>query len=408
MAIELTDEQIELKKELRHWYTTLYKPYYYYSGAAGTGKTTVIKSFISDMGFSDSEIISAAYVGKAVLVLLRHGLRACTIHSLIYRPVFETIETQVPDEYGNIRIIKKRKVKFVLKERLDDDVKLIIIDEAAMVNDTIRADLLSFGIPIIMLGDHNQLPPVIGKSSILDKPDFILTKIMRQAEGDPIIYFSQCILKDIPIDYGVYGKSEVARSVSIDRRILDDYDIIICAKNKTRENINSEIRSGVLKIPGNEPIIGEKMICRQNNWDECINGIFLTNGLVGYITNVDYSMLYHNVILVDFQPDFMNESFSCIPLDYKYLRSSIDERRDFGISEYNKFEYAYAITAHLSQGSEYDRVLFIDEWFRDAELTKKMRYTAITRARDKITIVKHEPKRFYNVRWDNNSYRKVV
>jgi exodeoxyribonuclease-5 len=81
-------------------------------------------------------------------------------------------------------------MRFILKDKLDDDIKLIIIDEAAMVNDKMREELLSFGIPVIFLGDHNQLPPVIGKSSMLDKPDFILTKIMRQAENDPIVYLS--------------------------------------------------------------------------------------------------------------------------------------------------------------------------------------------------------------------------
>lgn len=407
MSVELTDEQLLLKKELRHWYNTLYKPYFFYSGAAGTGKTTVIKSFISDMGLSDSQVISAAYVGKAVLVLMRHGLRACTIHSLIYHPVFKNVEVVTTDEYGDVIKTKKLKMEFVLKDKLDDDIKLIIIDEAAMVNDKIRADLLSFGIPIVMTGDHNQLPPVIGKSSILDKPDFILTKIMRQAEGDPIVYLSQCILKDIPIDYGRYGDSEVIRSIDVDRRVIDNYDIIICAKNKTRDQLNKEIRSNILNIYGDAPVIGDKMICRQNNWDECINGIYLTNGLVGNVTNVDYSYLYRNMILIDFQPDFMSDEFNCIPLDYKYLKASVDDKKDYGMSEFNKFEYAYAITAHLSQGSEYDRVLFMDEWFHDAELTKKLRYTAITRARQMVTMVKQEIRRYYNVSWDSK-YRKAV
>jgi exodeoxyribonuclease-5 len=265
--------------------------------------------------------------------------------------------------------------------------------------------LLSLGIPVIFVGDHNQLPPVIGKSSMLDKPDFILTKIMRQAENDPIVYLSQCILNDIPIEYGKYGNSEVISSIPIDRRVITDYDIILCAKNKTRDELNTEIRDNVLNIRSREPIIGDKMICRQNNWDECLGNIFLTNGLVGNITNIDYSTLYKNIIFIDFKPDFMDESFECIPLDYKYLRTPVNERNNYGMSDYNKFEFAYVITTHLSQGSEYNRVLFMDEWFHDEDLTRKLRYTAITRAKDMITMVKTAPKRYY-VMWDTN--RKVA
>jgi len=401
MGVELTDEQIELKREIKHWYKTLYKPYYYYSGAAGTGKTTVIQSVISDMGLADNEIISAAYVGKAVLVLMRHGLKACTIHSLIYTTTFVSEKTLVMDENGNIHHTTKRKMKFVLKDRLDPDIRLIIVDESGMVNDKMREEILSFGIPLVMLGDMNQLPPVFGKSSILDTPDFILTKIMRQAEGDPIVYLSQCILNDIPLKYGNYGLSNVVSEIDISRKLIEDYDMIICAKNKTRDHLNTSIREEILHRYTPEPMIGEKMICRQNNWDECINGIYLTNGMVGYITDVDYSSLYRNLLYVGFRPDFMDEGFDVLDLDYKYLKTPFDEKKDFGLSDFNKFEFGYAITAHLSQGSEYNRVLFMDEFFHSPEMTKKLEYTAITRARDQITIVKKEPRIWTPyVKWD--------
>lgn len=396
MAIELTDEQHELKRQIIRWYKSGNKPYYYYSGAAGTGKTTVIQSVISDMGLADNEIISAAFVGKAVLVLMRHGLKACTIHSLIYNTTFVNETVHCLDSRGELQRKTKRKMQFILKDHLDPSIKLIIIDEAAMVNDKMREELLSFGIPVVMLGDHNQLPPVIGKSSILDHPDFILTKIMRQSENDPIVYLSQCILNDIPIDYGTYGLSRVIPSIEVDRHLIDDYDIVICAKNKTRDTLNTSIREEILNCHSDAPTIGDKMICRQNNWDECLDGMFLTNGTVGTITDIDYSSLYRNLIYVGFQPDYMDKSFELLDLDYKYLKTPFAEKKDYGFSSFNKFEYAYAITAHLSQGSEYDRVLFMAEFFHDKEMTKKLEYTAITRAKVMIDIVKKEPVKWYS------------
>ena len=75
MYIELTDEQKDLKRRIIHWYHNFPsgKPYFYYSGAAGTGKTTVIKTIIDELGLKRDEYIACAYVGKAVLVLLRNN-----------------------------------------------------------------------------------------------------------------------------------------------------------------------------------------------------------------------------------------------------------------------------------------------------------------------------------------------
>jgi ATP-dependent exoDNAse (exonuclease V) alpha subunit len=54
----------------------------------------------------------------------------------------------------------------------------------------------------------------------------------------------------------------------------------------------------------------------------------------------------------------------------------------------DKFEYAYAITVHLSQGSQMDKVLYLHEgMMRNKEDNKKLMYTAITRAVSSIVIV---------------------
>ena len=66
---------------------------------------------------------------------------------------------------------------------------------------------------------------------------------------------------------------------------------------------------------------------------------------------------------------------------------SYEEQRNSGRIMNEKFEYGYAITVYKSQGSEFPRVLYFDSKFRTAELTKRSRYTAITRAREELTIV---------------------
>lgn len=404
--LELTDEQKELKRKIIRWYNNFGsgKPYFYYSGAAGTGKTTVIKSIIDDLGLNRDEYIACAYVGKAVLVLMRHGLPATTIHSFIYMPRTDVSYEIEMDEWGSPHRVKKTTSNFVLRKYISRKIKLIFLDECAMVNDKMREDLQSFGVPIVMAGDQNQLPPVFGTSSILDEPDYVLHQIMRQAEGNPVVHLSQCILSDLPINFQDYGTSKVIRSIPIDRHVLDDYDMIICAKNKTRDELNDRIRSEILGYEDRVPQLGDKMINRHNNWDECQDGIYLTNGLVGTITDINYASLHRNLIYVNFRPDFMKNDFKKLTLDYSYTKADWKDRKgDKGWTFSSKkkleyFEYAYAITVHLSQGSEYQRVLFLDEDFGDSETLRRLRYTAVTRAKDRITWVKmvdKEKKEFF-------------
>lgn len=392
MGIELTSEQLELKRQVIHWYKNFPsgKPYFYYSGAAGTGKTTVFKSIVDELGLENDEFTACAYVGKAVLVLLRNGLPATTIHSLIYLPRSTPYFELELDEDGRPEKVKKYKAGFVLKDHLPSKLKLIFLDECAMVNDKMLGELQSFGIPIVMAGDQNQLPPVTGHSSFIDSPDFVLHQIMRQEEGNPIVFLSQCILNDIPVEYGNYEGSNVIEELPFDKRLLTDHDIILCPKNGLRDDLNNRIRKDLLGREDMLPTVGDKVICRHNNWDECRNNVFLTNGLMGYLTDVDFVSLHRNIIHGTFRPDFANVQFKKLSIDAKFLTSDYKTRLNCNkmVKNMEFFEYAYAISVHLSQGSEYDRVLYIDEFFKSPEDTKRMRYTAITRARDTVTWVK--------------------
>lgn len=384
--IVLTPGQEVLRHEIKEWYLagkTRSKPWYSYSGAAGTGKTTVIRAIVDDLNLKPGEYVCAAYTGKAALQLLRNDLPGRTIHSLIYNVWTEY--KKVPDDYGNFKTVLKLMIS--LKESLDPALKLIFIDEATMVNDTMRDELLSFGVPIVFVGDMNQLPPIFGISSVMLHPDYVLTQIMRQKEGDPIIQLSQMVLHDYPLKIGDYGLSRVLRSVPMDEKILRDYDQIICGKNKTREVINNHIRYKLLNRRNEDPVIMDKIICRQNDWEKECAGIFLTNGLIGYVTDIDRSRSARGYMTIGFRPDFMDQSFEDLKLDLKYMRMDHIDRANYGFSKYEKFEYGYAITCHLSQGSQWPRVLFIDEKFYDYETRKKLRYTAITRAEQSVDIV---------------------
>lgn len=409
MGLILNGGQDELRKEIKQWFYDWengrrirnHPQWYAYSGAAGTGKTTVIKEAINELGLSDEEFICCAYVGKAVLQLQRHDLPASTIHSLIYN----TVLTKVPIVDGDLDDPPFKVVfQFILKEALSSALRLIIVDEATMVNDSMRDSILSFGLPVVFIGDMNQLPPIFGMSSVMMSPDYILTQIMRQSEDDPIVILSQMVLKGIPYDIGQYGKSSVVSSYEINRGLIEYYDIILCGKNKTRDGLNDVILDEILHRKNKTPFIGAKVVNRQNNWDVAVDNICLTNGLIGYITSISKSCAYKGYYKIDFRPDFMESEFEGLKVDAKYILLDYEGRKSFGITRNEKFEYAYAITTHIAQGSEFENVLFIDESFWDAEMTKKLRYTAITRARNSITIVKNTS----GYHGDNSGYKNFV
>lgn len=382
--MELTEEQKRLVQSLSSWYKSSDRQFYSYTGAAGTGKTTVIKAFIEALGLQ--RYIACAYVGKAVTVLSRHGLPASTIHSLIYNvdwvPVKDADGKTVFHENGQ----PKMKVEFSLKPELQGDPELVIVDEATMVNDDLCEDILSFGKKTVFIGDNNQLPPVFGVSSVMLNPNFALTKIMRQAENDPIVYLSQRVLHNEPLIVGTYGNSHVYRSLVLGRN-WTDYDAIITPLNRIRDHINDHIRHNILGIQSTIPVIGDKIMCRQNDWKRCIEGnIFLTNGMIGEVTDIYRAETKGKSISIDFKPEISNEEFYNLPIDISYITKSYDERKTYGISSAEKFEYAYAVTCHSYQGSEADRVLYIDRFVHDADMTRRLRYTGITRARYKIDI----------------------
>ncbi|KKQ71073.1 MAG: Exodeoxyribonuclease V, partial [Candidatus Shapirobacteria bacterium GW2011_GWE2_38_30] len=111
-----------------------------------------------------------------------------TIHSLIYSPIVDT---------------KKNIVGWKKKDEIEAD--LIVIDEGSMVDGTIWGDLVSYGLPIVVVGDHGQLPPIRGDFNLMERPMVKLEKIHRQAEKNPIIKVSMLAREEGKIPFEKFG-----------------------------------------------------------------------------------------------------------------------------------------------------------------------------------------------------------
>ena len=100
------------------------------------------------------EAVFVSPTGKAAANLVKNGTLAGTVHSLIYIRNEDDFDV---DENGEI--LEREELSFIKKEKIDDKIKLIIIDEASMINETVLQDLLSFKVKCLFSGDGAQLPP---------------------------------------------------------------------------------------------------------------------------------------------------------------------------------------------------------------------------------------------------------
>ena len=393
MGVELTNDQVYAIYDLENWWNGTGDQVFEISGRPGSGKSFLIKYFIDRIGLKLENVLFVAFMGKAASILARNGLPGRTIHSAIY----DYVERVARDEEGHIIFKDNGKLKiehtFELKDHISKKIKLIVVDEAVMVPEEIAKDLLSFDIPVITLGDLNQLPPVFGNSYFLRNPNVILHQIMRQAEGNPIIWLCNEILSGHDLKIGVYGNSFIIPRSDLSDFHLKNSDVVITCTNRLRYNINNYMRETIKGIKKLEyPHIGEKVICRKNNWNKSIDdGVFLTNGTSGFVDYIYRDSYNKRTMKMDFRPDYTKSIFKNVLFDYKHLYEVPGQEEEttnpYGYF-YDKFEYAYAISTHLSQGSQYPNVLFMNEDFtRDPEYRMKLMYTAVSRAINQIGIV---------------------
>ncbi|MCM1220483.1 MAG: ATP-dependent RecD-like DNA helicase [Lachnospiraceae bacterium] len=405
-SIILNTKQQMAKDGFLYWYyhpESRVRPWYEVSGPAGSGKTTVVRSITIELGLSDGdEILYVAFIGKAALALRLSGVPGRTIHSVVYHPIKVPAVDKVTKEPILINGNPKMVFRFIKNETLGDRVKLIVLDEGGMVEQTMGRDLLSFGIPMLVLGDLNQLPPVFGVSMFLQKPDIILDTVMRQAKGSPILYLSDLARLGYQIQYGEYGensevqvvrKRDFLSSHEFAQAMLRDQDMVICGTNNMRDNLNDYIRSHMYGKEGPMVEVGDKLICRHNYWTTLLPknpDIALTNGMVGYVEYVNKRpSRITGKVEIDFQPEFTNDIFRGLPIDRKYMFDPYEKRRNvmtFGDDKFI-FELGYCITCHLAQGSQGDSVLVFVESYEDSDYFRKWLYTAITRAKKRLILV---------------------
>ena len=365
------------------------------SGYAGSGKSTLVRFIIQALGVDESTVCYCAYTGKATQVLQKKGNKnVSTLHKLLYNTK--------PLPNG----------RYVNTPKSSIDYKIIIVDEVSMAPMTLMKLLFKHDCYVICLGDPFQLPPVNKDEDnhLLDNPHIFLDEIMRQAQESEIIQISMKIRNYEQINPFNGKEVKILKKNDFSTGILNWADQVLVATNKTRVAINNTMRD-ILGREGS-PQVGDKIICLRNYADiRSDTKDVLVNGTIGYIKDIyDIDSFYLPYYLgkrriENLNINFISDSdslYTNLALDNNMIMTgekSITNKEEYSLvrDKYFKhdipleFTYAYAITTHKSQGSEWEKVALIEESFPfSKEEHARWLYTAVTRATDKLVWIRSE------------------
>ena len=387
------------------------------AGYAGTGKTTLLENIAGYIRTQKRECLLTAPTNRAVKVLAdkmpAHAGR--TLHSLLY---------DAPDEQGNW-------IPHVEFERN----QVVVCDEASMVGQQVHSDLMdritAANAKLIYAGDSFQLPPVGNDPNLLRAPDFTLKQVMRQAAESNILSLATVVRtlgrKVLP------AGSEAGVALSTPRAVLTSFlmdmqkgrdCVFICGKNETRIEINRKARAAKFGVnAGSAPRLGDRLICIANGPN--VNGETLTTDHIAWCEGVmigirsgaggsagDYPSIQK---IPAFMAGLNHAKYLIIPeiaMPSVYHGQIVVDRKIFGgdwcienkrtnrsvlnKSTVNIATYAYAITAHKSQGGQWGKVFVNQDAFN---IDARWFYTAITRATDELVIARDKTASCKEMTW---------
>jgi exodeoxyribonuclease-5 len=354
---DLTDEQEQVMAEIDDFMADQHRQLFTLHGYAGTGKTTLL-GHVARQYRHDA---LCCLTGKAASVLReKTQLDACTVHSYFYQ-----LMKAEKDEFG------RKHLTFAPRHssaELTGDV--VLLDECSMISQAIGQQLLKTGAKVLAVGDPGQLPPINEPIGFFGEADATLETIHRQAAESPIIRQATLVRQ---------GKRyrDDGDAFQIARRLTDEMlvqaDVVLCQRNLTRQAINQMRR----KLAGHTapfPEAGEPLLCLKN-----AHRFKVFNGGI-------------YVLAITFEPNdaeihvWVDGRIVTIPNAAFVGLTGADDNDDDELPATTEFDYGYCLTVHKAQGSEWPRVVLIDEYSR-AEQRREWQYTGITRAAQSIVVV---------------------
>jgi exodeoxyribonuclease-5 len=432
MDITLNGQQQVGLEKIKQWYEGARDGFtadvFRLFGYAGTGKTTMAKYVAEALG---ARVAFGAFTGKAASVLRTKGATpVSTIHSAIYFPTTsaearraledaraerdELVAAAREDPHGPVddpeaMVVRMTELEALIPE-LEANAKrmrwefnpdgpwseldLIILDEVSMVGAKIASDIESYGVPILVLGDPAQLPPVEGGGYYTNaEPDHLLTEVQRTALESPVLALATRIRESQGAGLGLTQND--MRPVSLAEAM--EHDQVLVWTNKRRWSLVNAMRKR-LSLPDGTPAPGDRIMCLTNNKDLAVfngqqfevRGIPRTDALGPTLEVADL-----DTGTVRELPVF-SEGFEGLDMEKMAKGSGAGIRGGRMLATFSQ-----AITVHKAQGSEWPSVYVADETPAMISMTARREgqqqavaqgrqwlYTAATRASERVTIAR--------------------
>lgn len=448
--MSLTEQQVTGLEKIAAWYPMsgqgTWAPPFRLFGYAGTGKTFTAARIPEHLGLRN--VVFGTYTGKAASVLRRSlakygaNFDVSTIHSAIYMPTTsaearEALD-QMREEIAELEVTERelaglkhneaklhlvtglgwatvlefqaalnearesipeleanaRRLRWELNPLSEwSRADLIVLDEVSMVNAKLAADIESFGVPILVLGDPAQLPPVEGGGYYTDaEPDHLLTDIQRAALDSPVTELATRVRQSTDGMLGMTADDLTPPSLGEAMAA----DVVLVWSNKRRWAMVDAIRKrrGVGLENARRPVPGDSIMVLTNNRDlavfngELFDVLSVRDGDLGPTLTVRSETGQERSL-----PVFW-EGFGGLEAQQAAKASGAGGKGQRALATFGQ-----AITVHKAQGSEWPHVYVVNELpqmismasrreGRTAALeqARKWAYTAATRAQEKVTI----------------------
>lgn len=341
------------------------------TGGPGTGKTTVLKAVVSAIKEAGLSVSLCAPTGRAA-ARLSEGTKnpASTIHRLL-----------------GIRSIAGREPSTLYNTQNPLASDVIVVDESSMISLELFCSLLcaiKTGGRLILVGDPNQLPSVSPGRVLADIieskaiPVYKLQTIHRQANGSSIVSNAYNILKS--------DSSHIEPLVTDSQFMIER---VIDADSAIKEALQIFVNEYSVKDPYKLQILtpAKKGEAGKDNLNNSIIS-FLPGRLhpIGGFAKYDKVMTIHNCY--DAESTYMNGDIGVVSdITENGLFMSGCTKKAIFVQNMRDVDYAYASTTHKAQGSEYEHVVIVLDTEYSGMLYKGLLYTAVTRAKKKVTII---------------------
>lgn len=374
------------------------------TGPAGSGKTTMIQEIKSKLG---DDLVVSAMTNKAAGVLRQKNiLDAITTHKACLKPILrepakrllayfhsDDRNSELEDDlsayyalsllqnawsaardHGLSEAARLLDIHDFFEEFFEgwgpreERTGVLVIDEASMLGETLLKTILQTFTQVILVGDAMQLPPVnddgVFLNDLLIDVQIPLSQIHRQALSSQPLALAHRVLTGKYIDMNPLKE--------IDLNLCSNGVPIIVWRNRTRISLTKAIRSA-LGYSSQMPMVGEYIVCRENR----------KSGKVEFANNSVWK-----VVKIATRTSYILEDSDGNQLE-KPVHLFMEE---YGAGLGLRSRFYYSLTCHCSQGSEWSTVMIHSDDARAClgmlqEDGRKLLYTAITRAKEKVIWV---------------------